>query len=198
MSWLAIELYRRGMVKVGKFKLSSGLESPFYIDLRLLYSHPDLVEKIVNELITLVDIDRYDVIVGIATSGAILATFMACKLKKPLAYVRIEKKTYGTQALVEGLVSMRRCIIVDDVATTGSSIEHAYNAIKEVGGMPMAAIVVVDREQGARKRVEALGIKLYSYIKALDIFSHLYENGLIGKELYIEIVNHIKSSVTNS
>ncbi|MEM1679541.1 MAG: hypothetical protein QXO80_03185 [Thermosphaera sp.] len=41
MSWLDIvvkKLYRHGMVELGKFKLSSGLEGPFHIDMRRLYS----------------------------------------------------------------------------------------------------------------------------------------------------------------
>lgn len=194
MSWLAIELYKRGIIKLGKFRLTSGLESPYYIDLRQLYSYPDIVEKLVDELILLTDFGEYEALVGIATSGIVLASFIACKVKKPLSYVRIEKKAHGTQALVEGDVRGKRCIIIDDVATTGGSIEHAYNAVKEAGGIPIAALVVVDREQGARKLVEKLGMKFYSYLKASDIFKHLYEHKLVSEDQYKELINYILSS----
>ncbi|MEM0002220.1 MAG: phosphoribosyltransferase family protein, partial [Desulfurococcaceae archaeon] len=129
MSWLAIELYKRGIIKLGKFRLTSGLESPYYIDLRQLYSYPDILEKLVDDLILLANFDEYEALVGIATSGIVLASFIACKVKKSLSYVRIEKKAHGTQALVEGDVRGKRCLIIDDVATTGGSIEHAYNAV---------------------------------------------------------------------
>lgn len=191
MSWLALELYRRGMLKLGKFRLTSGLESPYYIDLRLMYSYPDLVEKLVEELTYFINFNEYDVIVGIATSGIVLATFLACRLRKPLSYVRIEKKMHGMQTLIEGVVSEKKCIIVDDVATTGGSIEHAFYAVKEAGGIPLAALVVVDREQGAREKIEKLGMKFYSYIRASDIFKHLYGEKLITEEQYRELLNYV-------
>ncbi|MEM4848614.1 MAG: phosphoribosyltransferase family protein, partial [Ignisphaera sp.] len=100
----------------------------------------------------------------------------------------------GTQALVEGNVRGKRCLIIDDVATTGGSIEHAYNAIKEAGGIPIAALVVVDREQGARRLVEGLGMKFYSYLKASDIFKHLYEHKFVSEDQYKELINYILSS----
>ncbi|MEM1526245.1 MAG: orotate phosphoribosyltransferase [Ignisphaera sp.] len=196
MSWLAIELYKHGIIKLGRFRLTSGLESPYYIDLRQLYSYPDVVEKLVNELILLANLDEYEVLVGIATSGIVLASFIACKVKRPLSYVRIEKKAHGTQALVEGNVKGKRCIIIDDVATTGGSIEHAYHAVKEAEGIPTASLVVIDREQGAKKLVERLGMKFYSYLKASDIFKHLYEHKLVNEEQYKELLNYISSSTT--
>ncbi|MEM0310616.1 MAG: phosphoribosyltransferase family protein [Ignisphaera sp.] len=121
-----------------------------------------------------------------------LASFIACRLKKPLSYVRIDRKIHGTQSIVEGVVESKNCLIVDDVATTGGSIEHAYNAIKEVRGMPTAALVVVDREQGARKKIESLGMKFYSYINVSNIFKYLYEKGLIDTRTYDEVINYIK------
>jgi orotate phosphoribosyltransferase len=193
MSWLARELYRLGMVRLGRFKLTSGLESPYYIDLRQMYSYPELIEKLVNELLSLINFEEYDVVVGIATSGMVIASFLACKLRKPLSYVRIEKKAHGTQALVEGNVKGKKCVIIDDVATTGGSIEHAFYSIKEVGGVPLAAMVIVDREQGAKEKVERLGVKFYSYIKASDIFKYLYEEKLVSEEQYREVLSYITS-----
>lgn len=198
MSWLALELYKLGMLKLGKFKLTSGIDSPFYIDLRQLYSYPGIIEKLIDELQLLIDWNRYDVIVGIATSGMVLATFLACKLRKPLSYVRIERKAHGTQTLVEGVLSSKYCIIIDDVATTGGTIEYAYRAIKDARGMPITALVIVDREQGARNRVESLGLKFYSYITASEMFKYLYKNNFIDERQYIEIIEYIKKSKNSS
>jgi orotate phosphoribosyltransferase len=77
MSWLAVELYRRGMVKIGEFTLSSGIKSPFYIDLRRLYSYPELARRVVSELASRIPMDRVDVIAGIETAGIPLATYLA-------------------------------------------------------------------------------------------------------------------------
>ena len=195
MSWIAIELYKHGMIKIGSFKLTSGLESPYYIDLRLLYSFPELRNRIVDELINKFSVlKQADVVLGIATSGLALASFIACKLNKPLAYVRIERKEHGTKSLVEGVIANRTVVIVDDVATTGGSIEHAIIATKEAYGKPIAAVTVVDREQGARQRLKNYGIELYSLITAREIFEELYRNGYINYDEYKRGTDLIKKS----
>lgn len=197
MSWLALELYKHGMIKVGRFRLTSGLESPYYIDLRLLYSYPEIRERVVDEMIRRFSIlKEADIIVGIATSGLALASFIACRLSKPLAYVRIEKKEHGTKSLVEGVVENRKAVIIDDVATTGGSIEHAINSLREAKAVPIAAITIVDREQGARERLNALGVKLYSLATATEIFDELYRAGLVSEDMYKEIIRYIANFKT--
>jgi len=78
MSWLPVELYKHGMVKIGEFKLSSGLTSPFYIDIRKLYSYPDLARRVVIELASRIPLDNIDVIAGVETAGIPLATYLSC------------------------------------------------------------------------------------------------------------------------
>ncbi|MCS7110909.1 MAG: orotate phosphoribosyltransferase [Ignisphaera sp.] len=193
MQKVAVEFLKRGMIKIGKFKLTSGLESPFYIDLRMLYSHPELLKIIIDEVLHRYDMSRYDCIVGIATAGIAFASFLACRLGKPMSYVRIERKEHGTKGLLEGEVSNRTCIIVDDVATTGGSIEHAYNIIKEGGGIPLAALVIIDREQGAQQKIEKLGLDFYKLYTALELFSELYESGMINYNDFKNIIEYLKT-----
>jgi orotate phosphoribosyltransferase len=199
MSWLAIELYKCGMVKIGSFKLTSGLESPYYIDLRQLYSYPELRSRVVEELIERFEILKSsDVVVGIATSGLALAAFIAAKLNKPLAYVRIERKEHGSRSLVEGNVSGKTVVIVDDVATTGGSLEHAVTALKSLGAIPLAAVTVVDREQGARQRLKNIGIELYSLITSREIFEFLYSAKIIAAEDYERVISYINESIARN
>jgi|UniRef100_A0A7J3Z8U4 orotate phosphoribosyltransferase len=199
MSWLAIELYKCGMVKIGSFKLTSGLESPYYIDLRQLYSYPELRSRVVEELIERFEILKSsDVVVGIATSGLALAAFIAAKLNKPLAYVRIERKEHGSRSLIEGNVSGKTVVIVDDVATTGGSLEHAVTALKSLGAIPLAAVTVVDREQGARQRLKNIGIELYSLITSREIFEFLYSAKIIAAEDYERVISYINESIARN
>jgi orotate phosphoribosyltransferase len=199
MSWLAIELYKCGMVKIGSFKLTSGLESPYYIDLRQLYSYPELRSRVVEELIERFEILKSsDVVVGIATSGLALAAFIAAKLNKPLAYVRIERKEHGSRSLVEGNVSGKTVVIVDDVATTGGSLEHAVTALESLGAIPLAAVTVVDREQGARQRLKNIGIELYSLITSREIFEFLYSAKIIAAEDYERVISYINESIARN
>lgn len=193
MRWLSRELYLRGMIRIGEFKLSSGITSPYYIDLRRIYSYPDLINSIVDEVIKIAPLDEVEVIAGIETAGIPLASYISCVTRKPLAYIRKEAKTHGTGQLIEGEVSGRKIMIVDDVVTTGSSLLRAINRVRESGGLPVTALVIVDREQGARKLLETHGVKLVSLITARQIFNDLREEGLIDRHTLQRILEYIES-----
>ena len=62
---------------------------------------------------------------------------------KKLIYIRSEKKDYGTQKLIEGEYSKNdRCVIIDDVLTTGKSIEKDYTVLKDLVTIVDKAVVV--------------------------------------------------------
>jgi orotate phosphoribosyltransferase len=188
------ELYKIGAVKIGEFTLTSGLKSPFYIDLRRIYSYPDLAMRIVDKIISSIDLREIDMIIGIATAGIPLATYIACKNKIPMGYIRIERKEHGTASTVEGDVTKKRIAVVDDVATTGGSIEKSIQTLKELGGDPKIAIVVVDREQGARERIERLGVKFYRLLTAKEIFRTLLLKRFIDEKIYKEILDYLEKT----
>ena len=194
MDWLALELFDKGMVRIGRFILTSGMESPFYIDLRRLWSYPSLARRVVEEAIARFDIRRFDAVVGVATGGIPFAAYVAALCGMPMAYVRSEKKEHGTRATVEGDVSGLKVVVLDDVATTGSSLERAVNALREAGADPRAAIVIVDREQGARERLAKLGVELYSLTTARRIFEVLRAYGRIDEDTYTRILRYLESS----
>lgn len=195
MSWLPIELYNYGMIKFGRFKLTSGIDSPYYIDLRRLYSYPKLAKRVALEIIERFNVIReVDAIVGVATAGIPLATYIAVLSEKPLAYIRSERKAHGMESLVEGDVVGRKTAIVDDVATTGGSIERAWNALTSAGSKPIAAIVIVDREQGAREKLSRLGLKFFSLITAREMFSELYKAGVINESLLRELIEYVEKA----
>jgi len=189
-----IQLYKLGLIKIGQFKLSSGKESPFYIDLRELISYPKLLKKIASAIVDSVrnEID-FDVIAGIATGGIPLASYISCIYDIPMAYVRKEEKYHGTQKLVEGNVRGKRILLVDDVATTGGSLKRAINALRAEQGQVNYAIVIVDREQGAKQLLNKLNVTLKSLITAREIFAVLYRNNFIKKNTYVKILNYISS-----
>jgi len=193
MSWFVKEFYRLGIIKFGRFRLSSGMESPYYIDLRRMYSFPDLAFSVVNELIKVIDV-LYEAVVGVATAGIPLAAYIAFIRKLPMGYVRVERKGHGLESRVEGVVEGRKVLVVDDVATTGQSMLSAAETLKSLGAEVVAAAAIVDREQGAEETLAAAGIKLYSLIKVSEMFRVLLEEGLISRELYEEIIEYTRKS----
>lgn len=198
MQDLIERLYRIGSIKIGDFILTSGIKSPFYIDLRRIYGYPDLVKDIVKKILEKTDLSDIEVVVGVATAGIPLASYIACISNLPLAYVRVEKREHGTRSQVEGEVEGRRAVIVDDVATTGGSIEASIEILKRSGSNPVKAVVVVDREQGASERLGRHGIKLYSLYTAREIFRKLHEIGVIDLNTLNKILDYIESSKMRS
>jgi orotate phosphoribosyltransferase len=193
MSWIPIEMYRHGMIKFGKFKLTSGIESPYYIDVRKLYSYPELARRVVSELVARIPLNAFDILAGVESAGIPLAAYISCLTGKPLAYVRKEPKKHGTGNVVEGEVSGKRTAIVDDVVTTGSSLIKAIDNLLNTGAKPVMAIVIVDREQGGRKLLESRGIRLYALLTTTEIFNALFNTGIISREAYDDVLNYIKS-----
>jgi len=191
MPWFVKEFYRVGIIKFGKFRLSSGMESPYYIDLRRLYSFPDLACRVIKELINVIDVE-YDAVVGVATAGIPLAAFIAFIKRVPMGYVRVERKDHGLESKIEGVVEGRRVLVVDDVATTGMSLLSASRALRSMGAEVVAAAAVVDREQGAEETLASAGIRLYSLIKITEMFKVLLEEGLIIREVYDEVIEYTK------
>ncbi|OYT48031.1 MAG: orotate phosphoribosyltransferase [Desulfurococcales archaeon ex4484_42] len=189
MSWFVKEFYRVGIIRFGKFKLSSGIESPYYIDLRRLYSFPDLAFKVINELIKIINV-KYDAVAGVATGGIPLAAYIAFTKRIPLGYVRVERKSHGMESKVEGVLEGRKVLIVDDVATTGQSLLTSAKALKALNASVVAAAAVVDREQGARGVLASEGIKLYTLITVTEIFNVLLKEGLIDNATYREVMEY--------
>lgn len=191
---IAAELAKHGCVLVGEFKLSSGLKSPYYIDLRTLPSYPELFELVTDAYVFLLKKTRiaFDRIAGIATAGIPIATLVAYKLKKPFLYVRKENRAHGTQRLVEGVADVGDAVIlIDDVATTGGNLRWAIEALRERGAEVNHAMVLVDREQGAKEKLEAIGVRLLPIMTSSKLMEELHSRGIISIDEYKKIVRYI-------
>ena len=189
---LAILLFKIGAVKFGKFKLTSGLESPFYIDLRTALSYPEAYRLIVDYYSSMLNGVEFDKIAGVETAGIPWASMLAYRLGKGLIYVRKEAKQHGAGRLIEGHLNPgERVVVVDDVLTTGGSITSAVRAIKGSGGIVELALVAVDREQGGVANVKAEGVEVRSIVKVTELMEILYREGYIEFSQYLEVLKYL-------
>lgn len=177
---LARIIASREALLFGEFTLSSGLKSNYYLDLRRLigdsYSYRRVVELLAKRVVA--EFGDFDVIVGVATAGIPWASGVALMLNKGLAYVRSEAKAHGTSKVVEGAPKPgSRCIVVDDVATTGASIEASIRSLGDTCRV-VGAIVIVDRQQGAREKLEKLGVRLVSLVTVGELLKCMEVEGL--------------------
>ena len=108
----------------------------------------DIVEEALNELDT-----NVDVVVGVALSGVPLANIVAYQYGVELAVVhpgkhRSEEGTEIKPTMSENYAEVKgkRCVVIDDVITTGSTAEEVIKLIDENGGETVAVAVMIDKK----------------------------------------------------
>ncbi|MET1160347.1 MAG: orotate phosphoribosyltransferase [Thermoprotei archaeon] len=191
---LVVEMYRKGTIKFGEFTLSSGRKSPYYIDLRILPSYPQLFRRIMKALVDLINQDNveFDVVAGIETSGIIYASYLGCLLGKAIAYVRKKAKEYGTMRMVEGIVENKKVLLIDDVSTTGSTLYRAVESLREAGAIVEYAYVLIDRGEGAVEKLVAINVVLRPLMRFSEVLEILWRKGLISSKVYSEIKEYME------
>jgi len=145
------------------FKLVSGKMSNYYFNCKAVTLHPEGMHLIGNLI--------FDMIADLRPSGIGGLTLGADPIADAVAYtsflkkapveafvVRKKAKSHGTMQWIEGNISAGdRVVIVDDVITTGKSTIEAIERAKEGGLEIVDIIAMIDRQEGGRENIEALG-----------------------------------------
>jgi orotate phosphoribosyltransferase len=195
----AIFLQESDAIKFGNFKLSSGKDSAYYIDLRLVPSFPHQFRKMIKAVQSLIiekiGLDSFDYIASVPTSGLVIASALAIETVKPLIYIRQKPKDYGTGSLIEGKIPEgSRVVLVDDVGTTGHSLLNAIKALKDAKITIDSAFVIINRFEGARENLETEKVKLYEITDMLAISNILHAENILDKQTLDRIKKQMNSS----
>jgi len=160
----------------GDFTLTSGKKATYYVDLRkvsLDHRVAPLIGEVMLELIDAIgDVDA----VGGLTMGAdpIATAVLHQGAARGRAYdafvVRKEPKDHGRGRQVEGPeVSGKRVVVLEDTSTTGGSPLAAIAALEKAGATVVGVCVVVDRNTGAKERIEEAGYPYFSAVGLADL-----------------------------
>jgi orotate phosphoribosyltransferase len=190
-------LNKIGALQFGAFKLTSGKISPYYIDLRIVPSFPDTFKKVCDFCVGFIKNEvgekNFQRVAGIPVAGIPFASLIAYNLQKPFLYVRKGVRLHGRQRRIEGtLAPGDHVLLIDDLITTGLSLRKAAKAITAEGGVVADAVVLLDREEGGREKLEKSGIKLHALLNVSEIANKLYEIGAIEEEQLKTILKQIK------
>jgi len=177
-------LFEIGAVRFGEFTLKSGIRSPFYIDLRVLISFPDVLETIGALIAAEVARCGADRIAGIPYAGLPLAVAASLAGRVPLVYPRREDKSYGTRRRIEGLFAPgERIVLIDDIITDGASKFEAITPLEEAGLIVRDLVILIDREQGGREALAARGYALHALLTISECFDEAERRGLAEESL---------------
>src|SRR6266436_1299220 len=121
------------------FTFTSGRVSPVYIDCRKLISFPRARRKLMDMGAALIEravgFESIDAVAGGETAGIPFAAWIAERLSLPMLYVRKKAKGFGRNAQIEGeMAEGARILLVEDLASEGSSKLNFVRAIRQAGG----------------------------------------------------------------
>lgn len=170
-------LIKTNAIMDGHFLLTSGLHSPHYVEKFNVLQHPEYTEKLCKAMAEHFKDARIETVVGPVTGGILLAHETG--------------KALGTRAIfterVDGKMTFRRgftlhegerCLIVEDIVTTGGSIQEVIDVVRGHGGIPVAVSMLVDRSAG---KAQFEGVEKYALL-TMDVETYKPEDCPLCKQ----------------
>jgi orotate phosphoribosyltransferase len=154
---LIAELREHALV-IGEVTLTSGQKAAYYVDAKRATLLPAGF-RAMGELVA-AEAERVGATaVGGTTMGAdpIACSALAAGASLKAFFVRKDKKEHGLQRWIEGppLQPGERCLVVEDVVTTGGSTIHAIERVREEGFEVAGVVSVLDRLAGGAEAIQA-------------------------------------------
>jgi orotate phosphoribosyltransferase len=166
-----IEELRAHALVIGEVTLTSGATAPYYVDAKRAILRPAGFAALA-ELVAGMARELGATAVGGLTMGAdpVACAALAGGADVKAFFVRKETKAHGLQRRVEGppLEPGDRCLVVEDVSTTGGSALQAVRALQEAGHEIVGVTAVLDRLAGAAAAIEAAAGVAYSPLTTID------------------------------
>jgi orotate phosphoribosyltransferase len=133
----------------GHFKLTSGKHSEWYFEKIRLIEKPAALEKIVDRLVERIRAEKtnFDYVVSPAYGAIAIGFLAALKLGKKFAFTqRVDEKMSFRSGFTD--IDGSRAIIVEDILTTGGSLNEVVDCLKRHNVGVAGIVVLVDRTAG--------------------------------------------------
>lgn len=165
------QLKECGAIKFGRFVLTSGAQSDYYIDIKKASTDPRILKLIAEEMKGYSK--DHDLLAGMELGAVPLVVALALKTDIPYVIIRKEKREHGTGKQIEGGdVNRKRVLIVEDVTTSGGSVVKTIQILRENNAQVKKVLTVVDRESGTREQLQKLKVDFIPLITISEILKN--------------------------
>ena len=199
--WLARALWDAGAVQFGNFNIGATVASPIYVNVRRLVSNPRALLRIgqllTEETRTLrgmlhPQISPFELTAGVPMGGLHIATAFSLSARVPLIYPNPRAREHEVYEEIEGVyVPGQTVLLVDDLITGGSSVVEAAEMLRAAGLMTLDAVVLLDRQAGGGRQLEAQGITLRPLLTLEVLLNYLVSHDLITQAQYTQALAYI-------
>jgi orotate phosphoribosyltransferase len=138
-----------GALREGHFILASGRHSPLYLEKFQVLQRPAETERLCAAIASWSRSLNVETVAGPTTGGIILAHEVGRQLGVRAIYA--ERRESGSGREFRRGFTLRggeRVLVVDDIMTTGGSVQETLDAVRAAGGQVVGAAVLVDRSGG--------------------------------------------------
>jgi orotate phosphoribosyltransferase len=166
-----VEQLREHALVIGRVTLTSGAEAEYYVDAKRAILLPEGFAAL--SALASAQVGAWEATaVGGMTMGAdpVACAALAGGARVKVFFVRKDAKAHGLQRRIEGplLSSADRCVVVEDVVTTGGSTLAAIAALQDEGREICGVISVLDRLAGGGAAIEAAARAPYVALSTID------------------------------
>ncbi len=166
---LVDQLKSCGAIQYGHFVLTSGAVSDYYVDIKKASTNPKVLHTIATQMNSMIK-DKYDLIAGMELGAVPLIVALSLQTNIPFVIVRKQKRDHGTGKQIEGeSVKDKKVLIIEDVTTSGGSVVNTIQILRQNKATVDKVITVVDRESGAREKIEKLNLTFKPLVTVKDI-----------------------------
>ncbi len=193
---LALDLVKKEAITFGSYRLRlheiypDAPDSPFYIDLGVITAYcytirlaatlmiQELREKVVQR-----NFFPTPLLCGLPNRADSLTALISSHTCLDRAILRKNSQGHGFSQEVKGeLLPGREVVVIDDVLSGADSKLDAIKILENHDLAVQAVLVLIDREQGGRDRLEKEGYPVFSVYRARELLQFYHNEGLISQE----------------
>lgn len=184
-------------LRFGEFTLKSGRRSPYFFNIGLFNSGHAIARlgQYYAAAITSAGVE-FDMLFGPAYKGIPLAVTTAIALSEhhgrdvPFAFNRKEEKDHGEGGTIVGAMLQGRVLVIDDVISSGLSINESHAIIGKQGAATAAIAIALDRQERGSNDTSAIddirrnhGVEVYSIVTLDHLIAYLGEQPDMAQDL---------------